>query len=547
MLMFKKKPPKTNEGIEAYNDNNGKIKKNNNNFNIRNDHEKDINGYNVINYKKDESGISKIESDKSYSNNKKLDYNKDSLISRSRNYNNINENISGIANVQNNNEGGDSFLLEQLFQKKSNVSKGHKNLNISRYKENNEENVSSYYKRNLKINGNIIENSKKYDGDENKINEINNTRKNKRSGQKEISIGSRESNSQDNITNINIDNPQNIIIKKQESKNKIIFDDDKNESSSSKISHSSCSKSFFHHLKLKDKKSINQNFSNILKNNDNKSIEEKKSDKNVEGEINEINSIQIDILEDKIKKISKKTYTISEAKPLSIENNFFLCLFAYFKKREIFCLSFLNKNNTTPKFIRRSLFFFCLTIILTINCLLFDDSLVDKRYQNILIYRKKNNIDYFFRNELKISFYSALIGNAVKMLLIKIIINWIFKISSKEITYMSDNFAKTLNENEKESLKIKKFKYLKDYSRNVIIYFFLIFLINIFAAYICICYGAFFENSFLYFILSFFTSYILSFILCYCFCLIIILIYKIWKKTENEIAIALFILLSKLY
>ena len=136
----------------------------------------------------------------------------------------------------------------------------------------------------------------------------------------------------------------------------------------------------------------------------------------------------------------------------------------------------------------------------------------------------------------------------MKMLLIKIIINWIFKISRKEITYFSDNsFEKNLNENEKESLKIKKFKFLKDYSRNVIIYFFLIILINIFAAYICICYGAFFENSFLYFIFSFFTSYILSIIFCYCFCLIIILIYKIWKKTENEIAIALFILLSKLY
>ena len=134
------------------------------------------------------------------------------------------------------------------------------------------------------------------------------------------------------------------------------------------------------------------------------------------------------------------------------------------------------------------------------------------------------------------------------MLLIKIIINWVFKLSIKEITYMSDNsFEKKLNEIEKESLKIKKFKFLKDYSRNVIIYFFLIIVINILAAYICICYGAFFENSISYFILSFFTSYILSIIFCYCFCLIIILIYKIWKKTENEIAIALFILLSKLY
>ena len=178
-----------------------------------------------------------------------------------------------------------------MFQDKNNDSLGNKNINISRYKDNNYQNDSSKYMRNLIIYDNINENSKNND----KINENNNTIILKGSGNKENSIRSGGSDSRDSITNNNIDNSQNIIINKKESKNKknkIKFDGTKKESDSSKNSLSSRSKEIFiHPLKL----NVNQNFSNNPKKSDKKSIEENQSDKDGEGEINEMNSIKIDI------------------------------------------------------------------------------------------------------------------------------------------------------------------------------------------------------------------------------------------------------------
>ena len=248
-------------------------------------------------------------------------------------------------------------------------------------------------------------------------------------------------------------------------------------------------------------------------------------------------SIKFNFIEEEKKNEISKKYTIT-IESLNIENNFFCCLWDYFKKREILFIAFLNEYNETPKFIKSSLLFFCLTTFLTINCLLFDESLLDKRYYNLLEGKnKKNGISYFFKNEFKISVYSALIGNTIKMLIIKIIIYGIFRLNKKEIKIMN---AGKLNE------KLKN-KASKEYNINIKIYFFIIITTNLFIGYICICYGAVFENSNSFFILSFLVSYLLSILFCCFFCMVNILTYKIWRKTNSIIAILLFIVLNKLY
>ena len=215
-------------------------------------------------------------------------------------------------------------------------------------------------------------------------------------------------------------------------------------------------------------------------------------------------------------------------------------MFEYFRKREIFFIAFLAQNNKTPKCINRSLFVFSLSIIFIINCFFFDESLVHKRYLNALK-GKSNKIAYFFKNEFKISIYTALISNIIKMVFIKILINWIFKIDDTEI---KKGFEEGLNKNDLEDLKNK---YYKDYFRKTIIYFIILFIINIFIAYVCMCYGDIFSNSYWFFILSFLASNIISFLFCMILCFLIIISYIIWKKTHNLIALAAYILLSRLY
>ena len=187
-----------------------------------------------------------------------------------------------------------------------------------------------------------------------------------------------------------------------------------------------------------------------------------------------------------------------------------------------------------------------LSVIFTINCFFFDESLVHERYLNALN-GKNNNISYLFKKEFKISIYTAIINNAIIMIFIKFIINWIFNITDKEIAMLDNSFEKGLSPKEKKNLKIQKDKFLNNYYRNIKIYFFLLFLINLFIAYICLFYGAVFSNSSSFFYFTFFANYIMIFIFCMFLCFIIIIIYIIWKKTNNLIAIAAYILLSRLY
>jgi hypothetical protein len=266
---------------------------------------------------------------------------------------------------------------------------------------------------------------------------------------------------------------------------------------------------------------------------------------NVGGDNSQIlynNSINLDF---ELEKLSDKEFTIIENRPFSKEDNIILLFFDYFKKREIFLIAFIHQTDA-PKFIRTSLFFLSLSFIFFINCLFFNESIVHKRYLNALN-GNKNDISYCFRDEFKITIYTALIGNIIKMFLIKIIIYFIFKISNKEIKMMSNSFEKGLQENKLEELRIKRINYLKGYFKRVKIYFFFLFLVNLFLAYICICFGAVFLNSNSYFIFGFFSSYIMSFIFCMIACMINIILYKIGKKTENSTILAAYILLKTLY
>ena len=482
------------------------------------------------------------------------DYNKDSLISQSKDELHLSQNISKIINNQNHRLDID---FESNFFSARKRNNNLNNTNDSNVINNNLINNIS----NKNIENVVDENSKNN-------NSINNNNSNIRNQTKKINILNENINDndslKDNSTN-HINNSIKIInnalkIQNLKANNNEIQLKHNNQSKCSSSSKTNQNKEVIIpplKLNINQNNPLNQPYNLNQINNENSKDESKtkelssektEEEKEIE-EINEIESIKVDIIEEKLNKIKQEDeFQIIENRPLNIENNFFSCLCQYFKNREIFCITYFNEQNTTPKFIRRSSLFFCLTFIFTINCIFYDESLVDKRYQNILKDESNNNgISYFFKNEFKISIYSALIGNLFKIFFIKIIINWIFKFDKKIRIMMSVTFEEKLKENEKIELNEKRETLIKCYIIKVKIYFGIIILLNLFIAYICICYGAFFEKSYSFFILSFLLSYVFSIIFCYCFCFVIILIYKIWKKTNNLIAIALFILLSKLY
>ena len=71
-------------------------------------------------------------------------------------------------------------------------------------------------------------------------------------------------------------------------------------------------------------------------------------------------------------------------KPIKIEENFILYYWKYFQKREICLVSFRDKKDTIPYYVRWSNFVFCLIFILLLNCLFFFEKNVHKRYFNAL-------------------------------------------------------------------------------------------------------------------------------------------------------------------
>ena len=235
-----------------------------------------------------------------------------------------------------------------------------------------------------------------------------------------------------------------------------------------------------------------------------------------------------------------------EKKPIKIEENFILYYWKYFQKREICLVSFRDRKDTIPYYVRWSNFVFCLIFILLLNCLFFFEKNVHKRYLNALN-GNKNNIVYYFKNEYIISFCISLITIVFKMLIIKIILYKALKIKKEDKKMMSHNAEKGLSQNELEELQKKRNRFLIIYKIKLIAYFLIMMALNIFFAYICICYAGIFKNSISAFLFGFLFSFITSFILCALICLIIVSIYRISKKFKNRCLLSFYIVISTMY
>ena len=312
-------------------------------------------------------------------------------------------------------------------------------------------------------------------------------------------------------------------------------------------------------LKIKDKILIKNSLNNkdISNEIDSKRLMLKSQEK---GDLNG-NNTQNNIEEEKLKQRSAQYYEIlkennlksSVSELLSTENrenlindNFILFYWKYFIKREIGFVCFLDKNNTIPYFVRYSCLLFCISFIFLLNCLLFLESAVHKRYINALS-GKKNRLGYYFKNEFWITICVALIGNIFKMIIIKLILYKVFKIEKKSKKLMRASSEKGLNQDELEQLQLKRQKFLKDYNRNLIIYFICVMLLNIFIGYICICYGGVFSNSIGAFLYGLLFSLIMSFIFCAIICFLIVCVYKMGKCLGSNCIIGTYVILSTIY
>ncbi len=301
--------------------------------------------------------------------------------------------------------------------------------------------------------------------------------------------------------------------------------------------------------KLKNNNAILYNELNTLKGNESNRPIITNLEKNEDNEdmknTNINNSIKLDILNDKNYYIRDTEFTIIENKSLNKINCLFF--FEYLKQREICLTTFLNKGSTIPYFIRYSIFLLSLSFIFLFNCFLFQESLIHERYLYSLNGGESNNISYFFKKEFVISVYSALIGNIIKMILIKSVMNCIFEINKNEKIVINDSYEEGLNKKNSEDLIINREEYIKKYKNNYVIYLICVIIINIINGYICTCYGAVFPNSYTYFIFGFLFSFIMSIIICIFICFIIFLLYKIGKEKNNFCALSFYISLSNIY
>ena len=229
-----------------------------------------------------------------------------------------------------------------------------------------------------------------------------------------------------------------------------------------------------------------------------------------------------------------------------IQENFLLYYWKYFIKRELWLLTIINKKENIPYIIRYSSLAFCISFIFLLNCFFFFQSDVHRRYINALS-GKKNSIGYYFRKEFPTTICVSLLGNLFKMIIIKLVIYNIFKISKNSKRMMRSSAENGLTSEEVNQLKAKKEKYLKNYKRNLLIYFICLILLNVFIAYICICYSGVFLNSQGAFLFGLLFSLIFSFIFCAFFCLLIVCLYKIGKQFNSKCATSAYVVLSTLY
>ena len=253
-----------------------------------------------------------------------------------------------------------------------------------------------------------------------------------------------------------------------------------------------------------------------------------------------------DSIKDKNTVCSMKELLETENREVLIEQNFFLFFYKYFKEREIWLLSLKDKKETIPYFVRYSSLIFCLSFLFLLNCFFFFESNVHMRYLNALS-GNKNDIIYYFTNELITTIYVSLIGNVFKMIIIKLVIMKLFKIGKTEKAMMRSSSEKGLNQNELDLLQLKRRKYMSNYKIKLLVYFLCIEIFNLLIAYICICYGAIFPNSIEAFLYGMLFSLIISFIVCLIISLLIVTLYKCGKCLNCKCMISTYNFLSTLY
>ena len=313
-------------------------------------------------------------------------------------------------------------------------------------------------------------------------------------------------------------------------------------------------------LKLKSKNQYqkqNSNNNDLSKENDSKRLMIKFQE---EGELygdnaqpNEVEDQQkqrysrnLEILNEKNLVSSVSDLISADNKEKLIEDNFILFYWKYFIKRELGFVCIRDIKNTIPYFVRYSCLAFCVSFIFLLNCFLFLESAVHKRYLNALS-GKRNRLGYYFKKEFGTTCCVALLGNLFKMIIIKLLLYKVFKIGRKPKQMMKSSTEKGLSQDELLQLQYKRQKYLKDYNRNLIIYFSCLMVLNIFIGYICICYGGVFPNSIGAFLYGLLFSLIMSFIFCAAICFLIVCIYKLGNYLNNKCVVSAYIVLSTLY
>ena len=228
------------------------------------------------------------------------------------------------------------------------------------------------------------------------------------------------------------------------------------------------------------------------------------------------------------------------------EVNFFKFYWRYLKTRELILVSFIDTKDELPYFVRWSCFVFCLFFLFMLNCLfLFESSVHDK-----FIYKLnggKNDTKYYFEHEFVMSIYVALIYIVFKMIIIRLLLNRVLKVKKEDKKIMQHSYEKELTEGELGNLTDKRYNYLMNYHKKLIIYFVVMLALTIFFAYICICYSEIFKKSVPSILLGFVFSIIFSFIFCAVFCLIIVSFYKLGKKFKNKCLLSTYLVLHTIY
>jgi len=220
---------------------------------------------------------------------------------------------------------------------------------------------------------------------------------------------------------------------------------------------------------------------------------------------------------------------------------------SYFIQREIFLSSFYNMHENIALNIRISTFFLVMAFIFAINCLLLTNTNIHNRYIYAKEHQKIKEFKYTLGHEFPIIFLCALISNVVKIVCIKIIYGYIFRISHSTKEELSPFYERNMNSDEFTELSKKREAFIINYSKKSMIYITMVILFLLILGYITVCYIGTFPNTFAGIILRFFIILVLSFIICALICFIIVIFYWIGIKLDLSCLICFFNFIKKVY